>query len=239
MIPSGTPVPAPGEFELRLVSLTVSDSELARLRGYLSDGELQRGNRLLDETRRRLFFAGRGLLREMLAGYLREEPSRVELVEGEFGKPCLGGHWQTIEFNVSHAGNYLLAIFTSGNRVGVDLELVRQDIPFVGIAERYFSRRERDELFSLPPEQQLAAFYRCWTRKEAYLKATGSGFSRPSTEFDVSLLPGEPAALIEHRGKPGKTGKWRMADIEVPEGYCAALTVEATSHGDTEKNQRD
>ncbi|WP_324084474.1 4'-phosphopantetheinyl transferase family protein [Geomonas sp.] len=192
----------------------------------MSEAELRRGNRLLDPKRRDDFFVGRGILRELLGDILGKQPAAIELTEGEFGKPQLGHHQGGIDFNVSHAGSLLLAAFTQGRRVGVDLELLQPDLAFRPMAERYFSTREREELFSLPQEEQLAAFYRCWTRKEAYLKGTGSGFSRPSTEFDVSLLPGEPAALLEHRGIPGEIGRWRFEETEVPEGYCASLAVE-------------
>ncbi|HJV67184.1 MAG TPA: 4'-phosphopantetheinyl transferase superfamily protein [Geomonas sp.] len=238
MIPQFVPRPVPGGVETRLVYLLVGESDLARLRGYLDEEELRRGNRLVDGKRRDLFFAGRGILRELLGGLLGVEPNRVALVEGEAGKPRLAQPGE-IDFNVSHAGDYLLAAFTAGCQVGVDLEWMRGDIPYQAIAERYFSKQERDALFGLPAEEQLAAFYRCWTRKEAYLKGTGTGFTRSLADFDVSLLPGEPAALLEHRGDRGEAARWQMADIEVPHGYCAAVAVELTSHGDTEKNLRD
>jgi len=214
--------------QVRLESLCLTPHELARLRGYLSPEELKRGNRLLDQERRDAFFAGRGLLREALAGYLGEEPGRIVLTEREFGKPQLSRRLEraTVCFNISHTGRYLIMVFAAAREVGVDLEEIRQDLPFRAMAERYFSAREREELFSLPPSDQLAAFYRCWTRKEAYLKATGSGFSQPSTVFDVSLLPQDSPALLSHRGSPEETERWSIKDLAVPEGYCAALVIQ-------------
>lgn len=170
---------------------------------------------------------GRALLRQILAGERGVEPRRIELSEGEFGKPYLPSQQgaDAIHFNVSHAGGKLLFAVCRSAEVGVDLEEVRQDLAFRPMAERYFSERERAELFGLEPQQQLAAFYRCWTRKEAYMKATGSGFSQPSTGFDVSLRPGEPAALVGHRADPAEVGCWRIIDLSVPAGYQAALAV--------------
>jgi len=94
------------------------------------------------------------------------------------------------------------------------------------MARRYFSQHEQEDLFTLLPEERLAAFYRCWTRKEAYLKGTGTGFSQPSTSFDVSLLPQQAPALLAHRGSPAEMDRWSICDLPVPEGYCAAIAVE-------------
>jgi 4'-phosphopantetheinyl transferase len=217
----------PGELEFLLLPLAVAPDELTRLRGHLNPDELQRGNRLIDKERRDRFFVGRGLLREALAGYLEMEPAAVTISEGEYGKPQLYGQERAggIRFNVSHAGGLILIAVSKGRDVGCDLEELRQDLEFRPMAERYFSPREREELFSLPAAEQLAAFYRCWTRKEAYLKATGSGFSQPSTGFDVTLLPGTAPALLAHRGDPEEIQRWEIRDVEVPQPYCAALAV--------------
>ena len=103
------------------------------------------------------------------------------------------------------------------------MEQARTDLPFRVMAERFFSEREKEELFSLPPGEQAGAFYRCWTRKEAYLKGTGTGFSQPSNGFDISLLPHQPPALLAHRGNPAEAGRWSIRDIELPAGFCAAV----------------
>jgi len=225
------PAPAAGQVQVRLVSFPSAAADLSRLQEFLSVEERQRGNRFIDKQRRDRFFAGRGMLREMLAGYLGEEPGSIRLSEGEFGKPHLSDHLKadSISFNLSHAGDFLLVAFAAGCEVGVDLEKVRQDIPFRAMAERYFSTREQEDLFGLPAGEQIGAFYRCWTRKEAYLKGTGTGFSQPSNGFDMALLPGRPAALLAHRVLPGETGRWSIRDISVPEGYCAAVAVEGAT----------
>jgi 4'-phosphopantetheinyl transferase len=222
------PLPEADQVQVRLQSLNSTPDELLRLRELLTADELQRGNRLLDHQRRARFFAGRGFLREMLGGYLGEEPGDIRLSEGEFGKLHLSDHLEddSISFNLSHAGKYLLMAFTVGREVGIDLEQVRQDLPFRGMAERYFSRSEQEELFGLPSGEQLAAFYRCWTRKEAYLKGTGTGFSQPSNGFQVSLIPNHPPALLAHSSSHQETARWSIMDLAMPQGYCAALAVE-------------
>jgi 4'-phosphopantetheinyl transferase len=213
--------------QFRLMPLKRSEPEKERLIAYLSHAEIVRGTRLLDPLKREQFLVGRGLLREMLADLTGEEPRRIELLEGEFGKPYLQGQQGSgaLDFNVSHAGGLLLVAVCYGAKLGLDLEEVRQDLAFRPMAERYFSVREREELFGLDPQRQRPAFYRCWTRKEAYLKGIGSGFSRPSTGFDVSLLPGDPPGLLAHRGDPEEVGRWSIVDLPVPAGFCAALAL--------------
>ena len=221
------PVPSVGEVQTRLVSLAVDAGELARLTGFLSPEEVQRGERLKDRSVRERFFAGRGMLREALSGYLGEEPGGIRISTGEFGKPHLSDYLEAdaLSFNLSHAGDRLLLAVSVGREIGVDLEQIREELPFESMARRYFSLREQAELFSLAKGEQLHAFYRCWTRKEAYLKGTGSGFSQPSNGFDVSLFPGHPPELLGHRRSLGETVRWEFRDLAVPPGYCAAVAI--------------
>jgi 4'-phosphopantetheinyl transferase len=114
---------------------------------------------------------------------------------------------------------------TFGRDVGIDLEEMAEDLPFREMARVAFSPREQSELFSLPRHLQRAAFYRCWTRKEACLKACGSGFSLPSNSFDVSLLPEDPPALLGRRNPSAKQSILQLFDIAVQPGYCAALAI--------------
>lgn len=216
----------------RLVSLELPIGERERLAGLLTADELRRSERLLDRAKGDQFLVGRGVLREVLGELTGEEPVRIRLGEGEFGKPFLKEQAGEvpISFNLSHAGGYLLLAVGFAAEVGVDLEQVRQDLDFAPMARRYFSPREQEEIFSLAPEEQLAAFYRCWTRKEAYLKGTGTGFSQPCTSFDMSLLPGQPPGLLAHRGSPAEVDRWRIHDLSAPHGYCAAVAIRTPAH---------
>jgi len=212
----------------RLVSLELPEGARERLLSSLSEEELRRGDRLIDRVKAQRFLVGRGVLRQALAGVIGVEPGEIRFGVGEFGKLQLSDQpaGEPVSFNVSHAGSYLLLAIGHGAEVGVDLEEIRQDLDFAPMARRYFSRREQEDLFTLLPEERLAAFYRCWTRKEAYLKGTGTGFSRPSTSFDVSLSPHQPPALLAHRGSPSEPGRWTLCDLPVPKGYCAAIALE-------------
>jgi 4'-phosphopantetheinyl transferase len=150
---------------------------------------------------------------------------------GPKGKPDLapGSAVGGIRFNVAHAGGLALVAVTRGREVGVDLEQVR-DVDVEGIAERFFSAREVAALRRLPPAIRAEAFFRCWTRKEAYVKATGDGLSAGLEQFDVSLLPGDPAAMLAHRGDPSEVGRWSLRDLAPAPGYVGALAVEGRGY---------
>jgi 4'-phosphopantetheinyl transferase len=134
-----------------------------------------------------------------------------------------------LRFNLSHAHERALYAFARGAEIGVDVEYVRQDFACEEIARRFFSPREVADFCSLPKSQRALAFFHCWTRKEAYVKAIGEGLSMPLNEFDVSLLPGQPAALLRNSRQPGEVRRWSMQALDVASGYAAALAVEG--HG--------
>jgi len=225
-------IPVPGHeasrLQFRLVSLEQPEADRERLLSSLTEEEFRRGDRLIDRDKAQRFLVGRGVLRQALAGVIGVEPGDVRFGVGEFGKPYLSDRpaGEPVSFNVSHAGSYLLLAIGHGAELGVDLEEIRPDLDFAPMARRYFSQREQEDLFALLPEERLCAFYRCWTRKEAYLKGTGTGLSQPSTSFDVSLSPHQEPALLAHRGSPSEPGRWTLCDLPMPKGYCAAIAVE-------------
>jgi 4'-phosphopantetheinyl transferase len=221
-------LPAAGEVHIRFTHLDRHGADLAQLERFLSTAERARADRLLDRLTRDRFVAGRGFLRATLAEYLGLQPADLRFAAGEHGKPRLieEAGSGSLRFNLSHADDRAILAVAGTSEVGIDLERVRDDLPFREMAQRFYSSRERAELFSLPEDRQLAAFFRCWTRKEAYLKGCGRGFSQPSDSFDISLLPGHPPALLEHRTDPGAASRWKIVDIPVSESYCAALAVE-------------
>jgi len=220
----------PAEDEVHIRSTAVAgDAPQAELyERLLSPAERVRAGRLLNLQARKLFLAGRCFLRQVLGSYLGIGPECLDLALSEQGKPYLvdeSGPGAGLAFNLSHSGELILLAVTSGRQVGIDLERMAGDPPFREMARLAFSPREQEQLFSLPVHLQPAAFYRCWTRKEAFLKARGSGFSLPSNSFDVSLLPEDPPALLGQRAPSTRQSVWQLFDIEVAAGYSAALAV--------------
>jgi 4'-phosphopantetheinyl transferase len=183
------------------VALDVSTAQVERLRRLLSSDESQRADRFHLARDRRRFIVARGLLRLILSRYLQLHPSTLQFAYTAFGKPFLaqGTEGELLNFNVSHSDELALIACTRGRAIGVDIESIRPTIEYEQIAARYFSPTEYAHLCTLPLELRVRAFFRCWTRKEAYIKAHGAGLSVPLDRFAVSLVPGEPARLLYTR----------------------------------------
>lgn len=198
----------------------------------LAEDERRRAARFHFEKDRRHFIAGRGGLRFLIGAYLRRQPKEIRFAYGNQGKPRLANedNAEDFRFNLSHSHGLALLAVTRGREIGVDVERLR-DMERDGepLAERFFSPTEAAALRSLPPEQRREAFFSCWTRKEAYIKAKGQGLSLPLDQFDVSLRPGEAAALLATRFDPADAQHWSMQNLRPGAEYVAALVVEGHS----------
>jgi 4'-phosphopantetheinyl transferase len=222
------PVALPeNEVQLWRVDLGAVGPEEPRWQQVLSEDERARAARFHFSRDRQGYVSSRALLRTILAAYLRADPKELSFRYSEKEKPALAGvhAGQHIEFNISHSGMTALLAFTRGREVGVDVELIRHDFDVEGIARRFFSEHERQELMAFAPEERHPAFFRCWTRKEAYVKATGSGLSLPLSQFDVSMAAGNINALIATRPDATEAERWSMREVPGGEGYAAALCV--------------
>jgi 4'-phosphopantetheinyl transferase len=191
----------------------------------LSDDEFARASRFHFDRDRRRFVAGRALLRSILGRYLDVAPGEVAFAYGPNGKPRLAGGG--LSFNVSHSHGAALFAFTSERRIGVDIE--RHPAPDDGdaVARHFFAPAEVATLNSLSGDRRSTAFLRCWTRKEAYIKARGDGLSLALDSFEVSLAPGAEPALLSTRHDPPDAARWSLADLSSHcPGYVAALAIE-------------
>jgi 4'-phosphopantetheinyl transferase len=171
--------------------------------------------------------AARGGLRDVLSRYTGTTPESLRFSYGGHGKPFLGdeGGGGLLRFNVSHSNGVALYAVAAGREVGVDIEHVREDFAGLDIAERFFSSREVAALRALPGAERPGAFFDCWTRKEAYIKARGEGLSCPLHLFSVSLTPGQPAALLCTDDEPQEAARWSLVELFPGEGFRAALAV--------------
>jgi 4'-phosphopantetheinyl transferase len=201
--------------------------ELAHL---LSPEERRRVERFQHDADRRRLVVGRGLLRLILAHLLRTRPDVIEFAHNEYHKPSLAiePHTSGLQFNVSHSADLVLLAFATGRAVGVDVEKLRTGSAIDGIAASHFSLREREDLATVSSDLKLEAFFACWTRKEAFIKARGLGLSMPLDQFDVSLLPGQPAELRATRPDPAERTRWAVTDLEIEPGYKAAVAIEGS-----------
>ena len=213
------------QIEVWSVDLNISDNDLADFRPTLSMDESARADRFYFERHRRRFVAARASLRVVLAAYVDLDPSNIEFEYGHKGKPRLAGKAANfgLHFSVSHSNERAL-IAVSRLPLGVDLEFIRPMKDCQAIAKRFFSEAEQSSLFALPPERKLEAFFTCWTRKEAYVKAVGDGLSIPLRSFDVTFLEEQPPALTVH-SSAGQNERWFVSHLASGPNYIGALAV--------------
>ena len=201
---------------------------VAQLQPTLSADESQRAARFHFPRDRRRFTVARGVLRNILGRYLGIPPSELGFRYSAYGKPALAGGFDAagVRFNISHSHEMALFAVTCHREIGVDIEYLGREIRGEEIAEHFFSAHERARLGALPAAAKHEAFFNCWTRKEAYIKAHGEGLSLPLDQFDVSLAPGEPVALLATRSDPREALRWSLRALTPGPGYVAALAVE-------------
>lgn len=213
---------------LWLASLNVTDQIFDVLSQSLSNDEWDRADRFVFKRDRQYFVMARGILRDILARYLDCQPGEIRFHSDPGGKPriSLTGASNRLEFNLSHSSGLLILAVSIGRQVGVDIERIRPLPDLDQITSYTFSNYEQIMLAKLTPEEKLIGFFRCWTRKEAYLKARGSGLLIPLDSFDVSLESDNPIRMISNRLDPSEVSRWSFHTFNPEEGYIGALVIE-------------
>lgn len=203
--------------ETHLALLDADPAERKYYEAMLLPEELGHARQFHFATDAERYIVRRGKLRELLAIQLGCRPREVPLSCNSFGKPRVNG--TDLRFNLSHSRGVALYVFARNAEVGCDIEWRRPEFAREEVAERFFSEQELQSLRAVPRSRRVEAFFNCWTRKEAFIKALGFGVSYPLKAFDVSLAPGEPATLL--RGPLG----WSMRSCEPLKGLQAAIAV--------------
>ncbi|OQY27678.1 MAG: hypothetical protein B6244_09755 [Candidatus Cloacimonetes bacterium 4572_55] len=201
-------------------------SIIGYFRAILSEDERARADRFYFDRDRNRYISARGTLRYIIGEYLSTAPDRIRFQYSEHGKPRVSFPSDSVSFNLSHSHQRALYGFIKKGRIGIDVEYVRSNMDEMGIARRFFSASEADDLLKLTGNERLLGFFRCWTRKEAYIKALGHGLTHPLGKFGVSLLPDQPTALLFSDMDPAEPKRWRMCDLSPGQGYVAALAIE-------------
>jgi 4'-phosphopantetheinyl transferase len=202
-----------------LFDVDLPAAEIAALYPLLDREERARSMRYRFPVDRDRFIARRGRLRRLLGNYLGEAAQSIVFRHNDFGKPLILGD-DGLQFSLSHSHGVVLCAIAWDCAVGCDLEWQDEDLASPETADRLFSLRERAALHRLAPGQWREGFYNCWTRKEAFVKALGRGLSHPLDSFDVSVAPGEPAALLSAHGR------WSLHGFSPRPGFQAAVVVE-------------
>jgi 4'-phosphopantetheinyl transferase len=211
-------------------SLEATHAVVEHLTHVLSPDEYYRASSFHFEKDRRHWIVAHGILRFLLGGYLGVEAHELQFITNDYGKPALvqPPHEARLHFNLSHSGEIALYAFAYERQVGIDVEHMKESLDYEELATHFFSTYECTVLHALPASLREEAFYTCWTRKEAYIKARGIGLSQPLDEFDVSLTPSEPAALLADRRDPEAPGRWSLHTLAPEDRYAGVLAVEGS-----------
>jgi len=196
--------------------------------GVLSLDEIARAGRFHFEKDRTHFTRCRSALRRILADYLSIPATEIRFEYLTSGKPQLAAEQnpRALQFNVSHSANVALIAVGGEHRLGVDIEKIRSDVDTNSLAERFFSVRERAGLQALPDPIRVLGFFACWTRKDAFLKAIGDGFSFPLADFSVTTHPDLDPRLEDIKGNTEARKQWFLADLSVVDGFRATVALE-------------
>ena len=225
-----TDVPAltPGAVHLWPLRVDAAASPGIDWSSLLSQDERDRARRFRHAHDAHRYTASRAMLRIVLASYLHRDPQDLVFDYSTNGKPFLPFSAQ-LRFNLSHSHDAALIGVTLGREIGVDVERIRDDPDLEQIARQFFSQAEQSALATLPVNLRQRAFFDCWTRKEAFVKARGDGLSLPLDQFDVSLRPDEPVRLLATRPDANEAAAWEAAAVAVEHGYAAAVITQIGS----------
>jgi 4'-phosphopantetheinyl transferase len=219
----GSFAPDNSQVHLWIVRLEASEENFERSFSWLSPDETTRAERFYFDRHRHAFVLGRAALRVLLADYLKRSPAEVVFVYGSQGKPALADPTCPLRFNVSNSGNLAAFAFTVGCEIGLDVEQHRPIHDFEHIADRFFSPEETAELLELPIAERKSAFFNCWARKEAYIKAMGGGLSIPLDSFRVTLRPDAAARMVSIAGSHDAAQNWTLHTFNPGHEFAGAI----------------
>ena len=209
-------------------SLAQSQRRVQKLHHILSAEEQLHARRFRFEHNKRFYIVGRGLLRTLLGYYLDIAPGQLRLSYGTRGKPALSEEFLAsgLRFNMAHSHDIALYGIARNREVGIDVEKILPMDDLEQIAGHFFSAAEYETLCALSPREKNRAFFNCWTRKEAYLKACGDGLYRSLDQFSVSFTAGQAPAILSVAGAPREACHWSVRELIPADGYVGALVAE-------------
>ncbi|MDF1515245.1 MAG: 4'-phosphopantetheinyl transferase superfamily protein, partial [Anaerolineae bacterium] len=227
----GTITLADDTVHMWFILLDAGDDTYAICKNVLNAEELNRAQRYRFEAPRRRFVLTRALLRLLAGIYIQSSPPHIRFTHNQWGKPGINTTaGQRLEFNVSHSYDIALLAFSRNRPLGIDVECMHAIPNVQNLVKEFFSEYEYLQFKELPQDQQLKAFFMTWTRKEAYIKGTGRGFSQPFRSFDVSIHPAVPAVLLNDHTDPTAVASWKLMDISTLRNYAASAAIGEYHH---------
>jgi 4'-phosphopantetheinyl transferase len=220
----------PGQIHLWAAALDEFEVQVSKIWGLLSPAEQAEAEKFRFVEGRNRYVVRHGLLRLILGRYLEQLPSAIEFQYGTYGKPELrtDGAGTQLFFNTSHSAGVAVCAIASACPIGVDIERTREIAETEGIARRFFLRNETQTLMTLPPDSRMQAFYSCWTRKEAFLKATGEGIAESLARVEVTLGPEDEPRIVSIAGDRGAHEQWRLEPFSPARSYLGCVAYRNT-----------
>ena len=219
------------EIHVWKINLDELCSQISHLQTFLSEDEKQRAGRYHFQKDAFRFIAARASLRILLARYVNASPKQIDFDYSEYGKPYVSRESSDlmINFNISHSERLALIAFGMQEEIGVDIEMHREDFATFDIAQRFFSAVELESLLNLTKLEFKQAFFNCWTRKEAYIKAKGLGLSLALDSFAVETADSPNPKLQVSEIYPADVYSYSFHSFEPEHRFSAALAAD-TSH---------
>ncbi len=210
-----------------VIDLPACQDEVAAAYQILGDDERNRAEKFRFPADKDRFVIARASLRKILATYLEEDPWKIRFSCSPDGKPVLDGTRSDLSFNTSRSHEKALVACTRGREIGVDVERIRQDLDVEDLAQRFFTAEENKKLRAFPKEERHLAFLRCWTCKEAYVKAIGKGLSIDLAAFDVSAALASPAIVLSTKHELFDIEGWSLITLgkDSVQGYFSAVVT--------------
>lgn len=217
-----------GEVHIWRAFLDWPTSAISSALAILSEEEKKRAQRFVFEEHRALFTASHAVLRYILSAYTQQSAAELQFATTSHGKPHLVNPPAGLDlrFNMSDSKQLAVYAITLNREVGVDIEWMKPNIDCEGIAKRFFSQEEQEQLLALPLNERRESFYRCWSRKEAYIKVIGQGLSFPLGEFSVSLRPEGMNNLLSVHHDANQAKRWALGSLNIETEYASAIAVE-------------
>jgi 4'-phosphopantetheinyl transferase len=225
----------PNEVHFWQCSFDANKVRVPHYKSLLAQDELIRAEKFKFEIDRERYVISRGILRMLLGEYLNENPQKIKFNYTTYGKPMLQNK-SSLAFNISHSGNKAVFGFVTDVEIGVDVEKVKTDFNVLDIARNFFSPKEIESLENQQKELLHRAFFRCWTRKEAFIKAEGSGLSFPLDAFSVSLDNDKKTELLETNWNTSERQHWKLFSFPLNEEYITAVAIQNKKASITYRN---
>lgn len=217
-----------GEIHIWSSAAAKDKHRLKEFSNFLSKDEVVRANKFRFEKDRSVYITAKYLLRNLLGNYLNLDPKELIFDYNEYDKPVYLNS-ADLNFNVSHSGNRIIIGFAKNLEIGADIEKIKADFDVLELAKNFFSKEEIKALTAMDENERFRAFYRCWTRKEAFIKAVGEGLSYPLDSFSVTMEDDLRAQFVKIDGIQESKMDWFLHSFVPEEGYISAFAINGTA----------